>query len=170
MEIDIIVTNCNKIMIYPQSSSYLVNLLFIHSVLSDTLWPHGLCTEGFPVLHHLQGLLKLMHIEFVAPSTISSCVIPFSSCFQSFPTSGSFSMSQVFALGGQSIRVSASASVLSMNIQDWFLLGLIGLISLQTKGLSIVFSTTMVQKHQYLSTQSSLWSTSHTDTWLLEKP
>jgi len=87
--------------------------------------------------------------------TISSSVIPFSCCLQSFPASGSFPMSQCFASGGQSIRASAS-SVLAMNIQDWFLLGLTGLISLLSKGLSRVFSNTTVEKHQFFCTQLSL--------------
>ena len=101
--------------------------------------------------------------------TISSSIVPFSSCFQSFPASGSFSVSQFFESGGQSIGVSASASVIPMNIQDWFPLGLTGLI-LQSKGLSRVFSNTTVQKHQFFDTQLSLWSNSHIHTWLLEKP
>ena len=98
--------------------------------------------------------------------TISSSVIPLSSCLQSFPASGSFQMSQFFTSGGQSIG--ASASVLPMNIHDWFPLGLTGLI-LQFKGLSGVFSNTTVQKHQFFSTQLSLWSNSHIHTWLLKK-
>ena len=88
--------------------------------------------------------------------TISSSVVPFSSCLQSFPASGSFQMSQLFASGGQSIGVSASASVLPMNIQDWFPLGWTGWISFQSKGLSRVFSNTTVQKHQFFSAQLSL--------------
>ena len=88
--------------------------------------------------------------------TISSSVIPFSSCLQSFPASGSFPMSQFFTSGGQSIGVSVSASVPPMNIQDWFPLGWIGWISLQSKGLSRVFSNTTVQKHQFFGTQLSL--------------
>ena len=88
--------------------------------------------------------------------TILSSVVPFSSCLQSFPASGSFLMSQFFASGGQSMGVSASASVLPMNIQDWFSLGWTGLISLQSKGLSRVFSNTTVQKHQFFSAQLSL--------------
>ena len=88
--------------------------------------------------------------------TISSSVVPFSSHLQSFPASGSFQMSQFFTLGGQSIEVSASASVLPMNIQNWFPLGLTGWISLQSKGLSRVFSNTIVQKHQFFGTQLSL--------------
>ena len=102
--------------------------------------------------------------------TILSSVIPFSPCPQSFPASGSFPMSQFFSSGGQSIGVSASTSVLPMNIQDWFPIGLTGWISLQSKGLSRVFSNTTVQKHQFFSTQLSLWSNSHIHTWLLEKP
>ena len=90
--------------------------------------------------------------------TILSSVVPFSSCLQSFPASGSFPMSQFFTSGGQSIGVSASASVLPMNIQDWSPLGWTGLISLQSKGLSRVFSNTTVQKHQFFSAQLSLWS------------
>ena len=99
--------------------------------------------------------------------TISSSVAPFSSCPQSFPTSGSFPMNWLFASGGQSVGASASASVV-MNIQSWFPLRLTGLISLLPKGLSRVFSSTTVQKHQF--TQPSLWSNSHICTWLLEKP
>ena len=89
-------------------------------------------------------------------STISSSVIPFSSHLQSFPASGSFPRSQFFASGGQSIGVSASASVLPVNIQDWFPLGRTGFISLQSKGLTRVFSNTTVQKHQFLNAQPSL--------------
>ena len=101
---------------------------------------------------------------------ISSSVVPFSSCPQSFPASGSFQMSQFLVSGGQSIGVSASASVLPVNIQNWFHLGWTGLISLQSKGLSRVFSNITVQKHQFFGTQLSLWSNSHIHTWLLEKP
>ena len=102
--------------------------------------------------------------------TISSSVVPFSSCPPSFPASGSFQMSQLFASGGQSIRVSTSTSVLPMNIQDWFLLGWTSWISLQSKGLSTVFSNTTVQKHQFFCTQPSSQSKSYIHTWLLEKP
>ena len=93
--------------------------------------------------------------------SISSSVIPISSCLQSFPASGSFPMSQVFTSDDQNIGVSPSASVLPMNIQDWFPLGLSGLSSLLSKGLSRVFSNTTVQKHQFFSAQLSLWSNSH---------
>ena len=102
--------------------------------------------------------------------TISYSVIPFSSRLQSFPASGSFPMSRVFASGGQIIGASTSASVLPMNIQDWFPLGLTGLISLQSKGLSRVFSNNTVQKHQFFRAQLSLEYNSHIHTWLLEKP
>ena len=101
--------------------------------------------------------------------TISSSVIPFS-CFQCFPASGSFLMSWLLASGSQSIGASASASVLPMNIQSWFPLGLTGLISLLSKGLSRVFSSTTVWKHQFFSAQPSLQSKSHIHTWLIEKP
>ena len=102
--------------------------------------------------------------------TISSSVIPFSSCPQSFPASGSFQMSHLFVSGGQSIGVSASTSVLPMNTQDWSPLGWTGWISLQSKGLSRVFSNTTVQKHQYFGTQLSSQSNPHIYTWPLEKP
>ena len=110
-----------------------------------------------------QSMLKLMSIELVMPSS----VFPFSSFPQSFPESGSFPMSWLFASGVQSIRASASASVLPMTLQGWFPLGLTGLISLLSKGLSRVFSSTIVQKHQFFGAQPSLWSNSHTvhDYW-----
>ena len=101
--------------------------------------------------------------------TISSSVVPFSSGPQSFPASGSFPMSQLFASGGQSIGASALASVLPMNIQTWFPLGLTDLISLQSKGLWQVFSSTTTLEYQFFSAQFSLWSNSHICTWLLEK-
>ena len=102
--------------------------------------------------------------------TISSSVISFSSYLQFFPESGSVPMSLLFTSGGQSIGASASASFLPLNIQNWFLLRLTGLISLQSKGLSRVFSNTAVQKHQFFGTQCSLWPNSWIHTWLLEKP
>ena len=99
---------------------------------------------------------KLMSIESVSHPTISSSLVPFSSCPPSFPASGSFQMSQLFASGGQSTGVSASISVLPMNIQDWSPLGWTGWISLQSKGLSRVFSNTTIQKHQSFGAQLSL--------------
>ena len=101
--------------------------------------------------------------------TISSSVVPFSSCPRSFSASGSFPVSWLLASGSQSTGASASASVLLKNIQSWFPLGLTGWISLQSKGLSTVFFNTTVQKHQFFSAQLSLWSNSHIHTWLLEK-
>ena len=115
-----------------------------------------------------QSLLKLMSIELVIHPAISSPVIPFPSCPQSFPATQSFQMSQLFALGGQSIGVSASTSVLPMNIQGWFPSGLTGLISLVSKGLSRVFSSSTVRKQQFFSIQPSSWFNSRNHIWLLE--
>ena len=117
-----------------------------------------------------QSLLKLMSIESVMPSNHFILCVPFSFCLQSFPASGSFQMSPFFASGGQSIGASASASVPPVNIQDWFPLGWTGWTSLQSEGLPRIFSNTAVQKHQFFSAKSSLWSCSHIHTWLLEKP
>ena len=100
-----------------------------------------------------RSLLKLISIESVMPSNNPSSVIPFFSCLQSFPASGSFPMNHLFSSGGQSMGASASASVLPMNIPDWFPLGWTGWISLQPKGLSRVFSNTTVQKHQFFGAQ-----------------
>ena len=102
--------------------------------------------------------------------TISTSVVPFSSYFQYFPAPGAFPMIQSFTSGIQCIGVSASASVLPMNNQEWFPLGWTGWISLQSKGLSRVFYNTTVQKHQFFNAQLSLWSNSHIHIWLLEKP
>ena len=117
-----------------------------------------------------QSLLKLMSIESVMPSNhlILSCTRNLK--LSIFPSTRVFSNESVFESGGQRIGVSASASVFPMNTQDWFSLGLTGLISLQSKGLSRAFSNTTVQKHQFFSTQLSSQSYSHIHTWLLEKP
>ena len=130
---------------------------FSGSVMSDSLWPHGLQHTRFPRPSPTPGAYSnsCPFSRWCHP-TISSSVLPLSSCLQSLPASGSFEMSQFFVSGGQSIRVSASASVLPVNIQDWYPLGLTGLISLQSKGLSRVFSNTTVQKHQFFGTQLSL--------------
>ena len=109
--------------------------------------------RGFPV-HHQPPKLAQAHVHWAV--TILSSVVPFSSCYQSFPASGSFPLSRFFASGSQSIGVSPSASVLPVNIQNWFPLGLTGWISLQSKGLSRVFSNTTVQKHLFFSSQLSL--------------
>ena len=143
---------------------------FSCSVMSNSLWPHEPqharppCPSPTPGVHpNLCALSRWCH------PTISSSVVPFSSYPQFFPASGSFQMSQFFTLGGQRIGASASASVLPMNIQDWFPLGWTGWISLQSKALSRVFSRTTVQRHPFFSTQTSLWSNPQICTWLLEK-
>ena len=142
---------------------------FSRSVESDSLRPH----ESKHARPPCPSLTPGVHPNSCASSrwchpAISSSVVPFSSCLQSLPASGSFPMSQLFAWSGQSIGVSASTSVLPMNIQYWSPLGWTGWISLQSKGLSRVFSGTTVQKHQFFSTQPSLCSNSHICTWLLE--
>ena len=130
---------------------------FSSSVVSGSLRPHGLqharppCPSSTPGVHPNPCPLS----QWYHP-TISSSVVPFSSCPQSFPASGSFQMSQLFTSGGQSIGVSASASVLTMNIQDWSPLGWTGWISLHSKGLSRVFSNTTVQKHQFFGAYCSI--------------
>ena len=130
---------------------------FSHSVMSDSLRPHGVQHARLPCPSPTPGIYSnSCPLSWWYHPTISSSVTPFSSCLQSFPTSGSFQMSQLFALGGQSIGVSASASVLPMNIQDWFPLGWTGWIFLQSKGLSRVFSNTTVQKYQFFGAQLSL--------------
>ena len=121
-------------------------------------------TPGFPVHHQFLGPTQT-HVHRVSDAIQPPHpVVPFSSCLQSFPASGSFPMSQLFTSGGQSIGFSASASVLPMNIQDCFPLGLTGLIFLLSKGLSRVFSNITVQKHQFLSAQLSSQSSSHMTT------
>ena len=125
---------------------------------------------GLPVHHQLLEFTQTHPLSQWGHPAISSSVIPFSSCPQSLLASGSFPMSQLFTWGGQSIGVSASASVLPMNTQDWSPLGWIGWISLQSKGLSRVFSNTTVQKHQFFGTQLSSQSNPHIHTWPLEKP
>ena len=142
---------------------------FSRSVVSDSLWPHGLQYARLPCPSPTPRACSnsCPSSWWCHPTTLSS-VVPFSSCLQSFPASGSFPVSQLFASGGQSIAV--STSVLAMNIQDWFPLGWTGWISLQSKGVSRVFSNTTLQKHQFFGTQLSLRSNSHIHTWLLEKP
>ena len=148
----------------------MLKLLFSCLAMSNSLWPIDWSTPGFFVLHLPE--LAQTHVHQVGDGhpTISTSVSPFSYCLQSFPASGSFPMSQFFASGSQSTGISASASVLTMNIQDWFPIGLTGLISLQSKQLWRVFSNTTVPKHQFFGAQLSLWSNSDTHTWLLEKP
>ena len=127
------------------------------SVISDSFWGHGLqhirlpCPSPTP-----RAYSNSCPPSWECHKTTSSFVIPFSSCLKSFPASGSFPTGQFFTAGGQSIGGSASTSVLPINIQDWFPLGWTGWISLQSKGLSRVFSNTTVQKHQFFSAQLSL--------------
>ena len=153
------------------SRVWVCSVQFTRSVMSNSLRPHGQqharisCPSPTPRVYSNSCPLN----QWCHP-TISSSVAPFSSCLQSFPASGSFQMSQFFTSGGQNIGVSASASVLPMNIQDWFPLGWTGWISLLFKGLSRVFSNTAVQKHQFFSAQLSSQSNSHIHTWPLEKP
>ena len=149
----------------------LSSVQLVHSVMSDSLWTHGLQHASLPCPSPTAGVYpNSCPLSQWCHPIISSSVVPFSSCLQSFPASGSFPMSQFFTSGDQSIRASASASVLPMNIQDWFPLGLTGWISLLSKGLSRAFSNTTVQKHQFFGAQLSLWSNSHIHIWLLEKP
>ena len=141
-------------------------LLFSCTVVSGSLWPHGLQHARLPCPSLSPGVSSnSCPLSQWCHPTISSYVIPFSSCLQSFPASGSLSMCQFFPSGGQSIGV--SASVFPMNIQDWVPLGWTGWISLQSKGLSRVVSNTTVQKHQFFGAQLSSQFNSHTihDHW-----
>ena len=152
-------------------SCYFSSVQFSHSVVSDSLLLYESqharppCPSPTPRVYSNPCPSR----RWCQPA-ISSSVVPFSSWPQSLPASGSFPMSQLFPRGGQIIGVSASASVLPMNTQDWSPLGWTGWISLQSKGLSRVFSNTIVQKHQFFSVQLSSQSNSHIHTWLLEKP
>ena len=155
----------------PSSNSNNHMLQFSCSVMSDPLPPHGLQHNRPPCPSPTPGAYSnsCPWSRWCHP-IISSSVIPFSSHLQSFPALESFPVSHFLASSGQSIGVSASTSVLPMNIQDWFPLWLTGWISLQSKRLSKVFSNTAVQKHQFFGTRLSLQSNSHIHTWLLEKP
>ena len=147
-----------------------MQLLFSHSGMSDSTCPYG--PPVFPVLHHLPECSQT-HVHWVTDAIQPSHLLltACSLCLQSFPASGSFLiMTQLFISSGQSIGSSVSASVLAKNVQGWFPLGLTSLISLQSKGLSRVFSNTTDQKHQFFGAQPSLWSNSHICPWLLEKP
>ena len=139
--------------------------------MSDSLQPHELQHTRLPSPSLSLGVCSnSCPLSWWCYLTISSSASPFSFCLQSFPASGSFSMSRLFISGGQSIGVLVSASVLSRNIQGWFPLVLTGLISLLSKRFSRVFSNTAVQNHQFFGTQLSLWSNSHVQTkWLPEK-
>ena len=160
------IINYNNLMKNIQFSS----VQFSRSVMSDSLWPRELqharppCPSSTPRVYP-----KSCASSWWCHTAISSSVIPFPSCPQSLAASGSFPMSQLSAWGGQSIGVTASASFLPMNTQDWSPLGWTGWISLQSKGLSRVFSNTTVQKHQFFGTQRSSQFNSHIHTWSLEK-
>ena len=150
---------------------WIVAFQFCRSVASDSFRPHEShhtrppCPSPTPGIHWDSRPSS----QWCHPA-ISSSVVPFSSCPQSLPVSGSFPMSQLFAWGSQSIGVSALASVLPVNTQDWSPLEWPGWISLQSKGLAKVFSNTTVQKHQFFGAQITSQSNSHIHTWLLEKP
>ena len=150
---------------------YICSVQFSHSVVSDSLWPHESQHTRPPYPSSTPGVYSnSCPSSWWCHPAISSSVIPFSSCPQSLPASRSFPMSQLFTWGGQSIGVSASASVLPMNTQGWSPLGWTGWMSLQSKGLSRVFSNTTVQKYQFFGAQLSSQSNSHIHTWPLEKP
>ena len=161
----------NYLWIQRTYNSEFSSVQFSRSVVSDSLRPHGLqhtrprCPSSTPRVHP-----NPCPLCWWCHPAISSKVIPFSSCPQSFPASESFQISQLSTSGGQSIWVSASTSVLPMNTEDWSPLGWTNWISLQSKGLSRVFSNNTVQKHQFFSAQLSLQSNFHIHTWLLEKP
>ena len=146
-------------------------LLFTHSVMSHSLQPHGLQHTRLPCPSLSPRVCpNPCPISWWCHPTISSSIVPFSSCLQFFSASGSFPMIWFFASSDQSIEASASAWVLPMNIQDWFPLGLTALIFLLSKGLSRGISSTVVWRHQFFGTQPFLLSNSHSCTWLMEKP
>ena len=146
-----------------------VSIQFSLSVMSNSLRPQGVQHTRLPCPSPTpRACSNSCPLSWWCHPTISSSLVPFSSCLQSFPAPGSFPMSRFIASGGQSIGTSALASVLPVNIQGWFPLGKI--FSSQFKGISRVFSSTTVQKHQFFSTQLSSWSNSHIHTWQLEKP
>ena len=148
-----------------------ISVHFSHSFMPDSLQPHEPqharppCPSPTPRAYSNSCPLS----QWYHP-TISSSVIPLPSCFLSFPALGYFQMSQFFTSGSQSIGVSASVSVLPMNVQDWFPLGWTSWISLQSNRLPRIFSNTTILKHQFFGAQLSLWSSSHIHVWLLEKP
>ena len=154
---------------------YLIKVVFsVHfslSVMSDSLWPHGQQHARLPCPSPIPRDHSNLHPQsWSCHPAISSSVIPFSSCPQSLPALQPFPVSQLFAWGGQSTGVAALASFLPKKSQGWSPLGWTGWISLQSKGLSRVFSNTTVQKHQFFSDQPSSQSNSHIHTWPQEKP
>ena len=165
-----VIRRWNKLIAKMEKVSF-SSVQFSRSVVSDSFRPHESQHASPPCPSPTPGV----HADSCPSSqwchpAISSSVVPFSSCPQSLPASESFPMSQLFTWGGQSIRVSALASFLSKNTQDWSPLECTGWISLQSKGLSRVFSNTTVQKHQFFGAQPSSQSNSHIHTWPQEKP
>ena len=149
----------DNFIIHPEGTTHskFPSVQFSHSVMSNSLWPHGLQHIRPPCPSPTSGIYSnSCPLSRWCHPTISSSVIPFSSCLQSFPASRSFQTSQLFASDGQNIGVSASTLVLPVHILDWFLLGWTGWISLQSKGLSRVFSNITVQKYQFFCAQLSL--------------
>ena len=145
-------------------------MLFSCSVMCDSLGSRGLQHARLPCLSPSPRVCSNSYpLSQWCHPTISSSVVPFS-CLQSFPASGSIAMSRLFPSNGWNIGASASTSVLPMNIRDWFPLGFTGLIFLQSKGLSTIFSNTTVQKHQFFGAQPFLCSNCHIHTWVLAKP
>ena len=145
--------------------------MFSRPVMTDSSWPHGLQHTSLP--HPSQSPGDCPSSCPLHPwyhPTISTSIIPFSFWLQSFPASLSFSVCQLFTIGSQSTGDSASSSVLLTNIQGWFPLRLTGLISVVSKGISRVFSSTTIGKHQFFSALPSLWSISHNRAWLLKRP
>ena len=161
---------CSLVLLFP-GVVLSVSVQFSCSVVSNCLQPQEPQHARPPCPSPTPGVYPNSYpLSRWCHPTISTSVIPFSSCPQSFPASGSLQMSQLLASGGQSTGVSATTSVLPMSIEDWSPLEWTGWISLQSKGLSRVFSNTTVQNHQFFGTQLSSQSNSHIHTWLLEKP
>ena len=150
-----------RILLRSFASVFIIDLFFSCKVMSDSLWPHRLQHARLPCPSLSLGVCSnSCSLSQWCHPNVSSCIVHFSSCLQSFPASGSLPMSQIFRSGGQSTGDSALASVLPMNIQGWFPLGLNGFISFLSKELSRVFSKTTVQKHQLFGAQLSLCSNS----------
>ena len=170
LDLQFFLWNCDGLTITDHLELLKGSIQFSHSVMSNSLWPHRPQFSRLPCpTPSPRACWNSCPLSPWCHPTISSSVVPFSSHLQSFPASGSFSMSWLFVPGSQSTEASALESVPPKNIDDWFPSGLTGWISLLSKGLSRVFSNTTVQKHQFFSTQLSLWSNFQIHTWLLEK-
>ena len=156
--------------LYFPSSVLLIQFSSVAQSCPTLCDPMNRSMSDLPVHHQLRVQPNSCPLSQWCHTTISSSVVPFASCPQSFPASGSFQMSQLIASGGQSIGVSASTSVLLMNTQDWSSLGRTGWIFLLSKRLSRILSNTTVQKHQFFGAPLSLLSNSHIHTWPQEKP